>query len=77
MRAGHPPTNRSTRPNGGSDRVRRFFKDNPHEELSIADLGLKFGLTERQVRHLLNYMLGTKELKIERVVRWNAEAKGG
>lgn len=69
-------TGPTTRKNGTAARVRKFFTENPGEELTHADLQTKFGLTESQARGLVDYMLKTKELRSERVLRWNVEAKG-
>lgn len=66
------------RPTGNIPRVRKFFQQNPEEELTNRDIALKFGLTQKQVSNILHDMSITGELVVERVrvARWHGGKRG-
>lgn len=48
-------------------RVAEFFERNPDEVLTWEDVGVKFDLSETQVRDVLKYLRKVKRLTVETV----------
>lgn len=49
------------RPTSVPERLQAFFRDNPHEELSVQDMTVKFGCTKNTIRDALRTMEGQME----------------
>lgn len=56
-------------PGSLTHKVRQFFLDNPEEELTTADVALKFGCTRVQAEQAVNYLRGRKEVSTQYVIR--------
>lgn len=49
--------------------IRRFFKDNPGEELTYDDLELKFGIRDRQLYSLIGKLKAEGTVDVLHVVK--------
>lgn len=54
-------------------KIQRFFKDNPDEELSEADMALKFGCSDRYLEGILPAMVSDGRL----IQRWEGSSANG
>jgi Fic family protein len=52
-----------------TDRVRKFFTDNPTEELSVSDASVKLGISPRTAQNILSTLAGRGELERTSIYR--------
>ena len=63
------------RPNSASQRVRRFFRDNPDEELTYAQMMVKFSISQDRVYELVKLMRHEGLIEAVHVVRCVAKGR--
>ena len=66
-----PPPN----PLSANQRVRRYFRDNPDEELTYMDMMEKFSLSRNRVYELVKLMRSEELVEAVHIVRSIARAK--
>jgi predicted ArsR family transcriptional regulator len=57
------------RPGSGRSTIRRFFADNPDEELTLKDIALKAGISEESARALVSVLKEQGLIESVRVYR--------
>ena len=61
--------------NSANQRVRRFFRDNPDEELTYAQMMVKFSISRNRVYELVKLMRGEELVEAVHVVRHIAKGR--
>jgi hypothetical protein len=62
---------RQRRPSSALGRMRKFFEDNPGEELTYEDVSTKFGCTPRVAQIRITQAVREGWLRRETVIRFN------
>jgi DNA-binding GntR family transcriptional regulator len=60
---------RAKRPGSLTDQVRQWFRDNPGEELTYADMAVKFGLQEKPLYAVISVLKAERLVEVVHVVK--------